>query len=105
MWSRGWSLRDLVGWLTSDERVPPAPSGKPWATHSIKVLLHNPIYAGWVRYNHRPVGYYQRAAPDAEHTVAGTLEGLPHGSHLGLVVLSQLLVRRECRFHVGRSQA
>ena len=44
----------------------------------------------------------QGAAADAEHAVAGALEGLPHGRHLGLVVLSQLLVRRECRFHVDR---
>ncbi len=43
----------------------------------------------------------QGAAADAEHAVAGPVEGLPHGRHLGLVVLSQLLVRRECRFHVG----
>ena len=45
---------------------------------------------------------YQGAAADAEHAVAGALEGLPHGRHLGLVVLSQLLVRRECSFHVDR---
>jgi hypothetical protein len=48
---------------------------------------------------------HQRAATDAEDAVSGALERLPHGRHLSLVVLSQLLVRRECRFHVGCSQA
>ena len=46
----------------------------------------------------------QGAAADAEHTIACALEGLPHGGHLRLIVLSQLLVRRECRFHVDRKR-
>ena len=46
----------------------------------------------------------QGAAADAEHAVAGAIEGLAHGRHLRLVVLSQLLVRRECRFHFDRKR-
>ncbi len=72
----GSSIRRLVHWLETDERVPLPLSGKPWSTHSIKGVLHNPVYAGWVRFNHRPTGMYERATPDTEFIERGLHEPL-----------------------------
>lgn len=67
----GTSIRGLVGWLNADARVA-APAGKEyWTVASIKSLLHNPTYLGLVRYNHRPAGLYERAAPGESFSVPG----------------------------------
>jgi DNA invertase Pin-like site-specific DNA recombinase len=67
----GWSIRGLVDWLNTDDRIV-RPSGKDyWTVASIKALLHNPTYTGRVRFNLRPNGLYERAPEGSTFVVAG----------------------------------
>jgi len=59
----GWSHIRLVDWLNDDPRIPPPPGRSEWTCPTIRDVLRNPLYAGLVRYNHRPEGRYDRAAP------------------------------------------
>lgn len=72
----GCSLRSLADWLQSEARVPKRTDGYVWTRSSITGLLHNPVYIGLVRYNHRPCGYYERAAAGSMFTAPGLHEAL-----------------------------
>lgn len=67
----GWSYLSLVDWLNGDPQVPPPPSGAGWTSAAIREVLRNPVYCGLVRYNRRPEGRYERAAPGSEFVEPG----------------------------------
>lgn len=67
----GWSHIRLVAWLNGDPRIPPPPGKDEWTCSTIQALLRNPLYCGLVRYNHRPEGRYDRAAPGSEFLAPG----------------------------------
>jgi DNA invertase Pin-like site-specific DNA recombinase len=72
----GWSSRDLAHWCNSDPRCGPSPDGALWRGSRILNILKNPIYLGKVRYNVRPQGLYERAAPDSAFVTDGQHEPL-----------------------------
>lgn len=72
----GWSIRQLVGWLNTDDRVPARTHRDAWTASSIKALLKNPVYTGLVRYNARQCGYYERAAVGSMFVVPGKHDGI-----------------------------
>ncbi len=67
----GWSHIRLVEWLNSDTHIPPPPHRAEWTCATIQAMLRNPIYCGLVRYNHRPEGRYERAAPGSTFLASG----------------------------------
>jgi DNA invertase Pin-like site-specific DNA recombinase len=74
--SGGCTIRDLVRWLNTDPRCGPSPAGKLWSVRTTANVLRNPLYRGFVAYNKKPQGLYERAARDAAFTVKGRHEGL-----------------------------
>jgi site-specific DNA recombinase len=72
----GWSIRSLVGWLNTDERIEPPAGRERWTSSSIKHLLKNVVYIGMVRYNQRPMGFYERAPKGSSFIVPGKHEAL-----------------------------
>lgn len=67
----GWSFRTLATWLNSDAAIPRNRRARPWTAEAARYILHNPVYAGFVRYDTLGVGIYQRAAPGGAFVVRG----------------------------------
>lgn len=72
----GWSLRCLALWLNSEQTVPAPSRASQWSSDAVRAILHNPTYCGLVRFNNKPRGYYERAAPGSDFTVPGRHEKL-----------------------------
>ncbi|RMH31208.1 MAG: hypothetical protein D6690_17005 [Nitrospirae bacterium] len=45
---RGASIREIIAWL--DEEGYPPPRGRQWWPQTVRAILSNPFYAGWVRF-------------------------------------------------------
>lgn len=72
----GWSLRQLALWLNSEPTVPAPARAHQWGSDAVRSILHNPTYCGLVRFNNKPRGYYERAAPGSAFTVPGRHDAL-----------------------------
>jgi len=89
----GWSHIRLVAWLNGDPRIPPPPGKDEWTCSTIQALLRNPLYCGLVRYNHRPEGRYDRAAPGSEFLASGR-----HAALINRATFDRVAERRATAF-------
>ena len=66
-----YSDRALARWLNTVPDAPASPRGCPWDKQTVRYILQNPVYAGLIRFNRRPSGFYERAAPGTEFVKPG----------------------------------
>lgn len=91
----GVSVRGIARDLNADPSVPPPRRAGHWSHASVRDMLTNEAYVGLVSYNERPVGLYDRAAPDAYFEVEGKHEPLVERSVFDTV--QALLARHHTR--------
>ena len=97
----GWSYTRLVAWLNSDPSIVAPPGRERWIVSAVLAILTNPIYCGLVRYNRRPEGAYERAAPGSAILVQGHHAALIDPATFGAAAVRRAAAstRRSLRAH------
>ena len=72
----GESRLALARWLGADPRVPLPRRRGGWTEGTVWYMLRNPVYAGLVRYGHRPQGQYEPGDPADVLVVPGRHEAI-----------------------------
>jgi hypothetical protein len=71
-----WSLVRLAHWLNDDPTVPAARRAERWSSNTVRGILRNAAYKGFVRYNKERRGLYDSAPPGSEFVAPGQHEPL-----------------------------